>query len=117
MAEKNGGFCNGGGDRDGVDNGNHDDSGIDDGDSDNGGVIIVNGLVIKYIKINIIQRWERRSDYRRTPPPPPKPTMTKMTTRGEDHRRGRRRKIIVSDETKDIEAPAEIGTQGWGGRG
>jgi hypothetical protein len=42
---------------------------------------------------------------------------TKMTTRGEDHRRGRRRKIIVSDETKDIEAPAEIGTRGWGGRG
>jgi hypothetical protein len=40
-----------------------------------------------------------------------------MTTRGEDHRRGRRRKIIVSDETKDIEAPAEIGTRGWGGRG
>jgi hypothetical protein len=31
-----------------------------------------------------------------------------MTTRGE---------IIVSDETKDIEAPAEIGTRGWGGRG
>jgi hypothetical protein len=40
-----------------------------------------------------------------------------MTTRGEDHRRGRRSKIIVSDETKDIEAPAEIGMQGWGGRG
>jgi hypothetical protein len=27
------------------------------------------------------------------------------------------RKIIVSDETRDIEAPAEIGTRGWGGRG
>jgi hypothetical protein len=40
-----------------------------------------------------------------------------MTSRGEDHGRGRRRKIIVSDETKDIEAPAEIGTRGWGGRG
>jgi hypothetical protein len=40
-----------------------------------------------------------------------------MTTRGEDHRHGRRRRIIVSDETEDIEAPAEIGTQGWGGRG
>jgi hypothetical protein len=113
--EKNGGFCNGGGDGDGVDNGDHDDSGIDDGDGNNGGVIIVNGLVKIYITINIIRRWERRSDYRRTPPPPP--TTTKMTTRGEDHRRGRRRKIIVSDETKDIEAPAEIGTRGWGGRG
>jgi hypothetical protein len=40
-----------------------------------------------------------------------------MTTQEENHRRGRRRKIIVSDETKDIEAPAEIGTRGWGGRG
>jgi hypothetical protein len=44
-------------------------------------------------------------------------TTTKMTTRGEDHRRGRRRKIIVSDETKDIKAPAEIGMRRWGGRG
>jgi hypothetical protein len=40
-----------------------------------------------------------------------------MTTQGEDHRRWRRRKIFVSDETKDIEAPAEIGMRGWGGRG
>jgi hypothetical protein len=35
---------------------------------------------------------------------------TQMTTRGGDHHRGRRRKIIISDETKDIETPAEIGT-------
>ena len=27
-AKRNGGFCNGGGDGDGVDNGNHDDSGL-----------------------------------------------------------------------------------------
>jgi hypothetical protein len=26
-------------------------------------------------------------------------------------------KITISDETKDIEASAEIGTRGWGGRG
>ena len=44
-SEKNCGFCNGGGDGDGVDNGDHDDSGIDNGDGDNGGVIIVNGFV------------------------------------------------------------------------
>jgi hypothetical protein len=40
-----------------------------------------------------------------------------MTTRGEDHRRWRRRNIVVSNETNDIEAPAEIGMRGWGGRG
>jgi len=40
-----------------------------------------------------------------------------MTTQGEDHHCGRRRKIIVSDDTKDIEALADIGTRGWGGRG
>ena len=79
-SERNGGFCNGGGggDRDRVDNGDHDDSGMDDGDGDDDGVILVDGLVKKYITISIIRRWERRSNYHRMPPPPP--TTTKMTT-------------------------------------
>jgi len=78
-------------------------------------VILVDGLVKKYTTVSIIRWWERRSNYSHTPPPPP--TTTKMTTRGEDRRRGRRRRNIVSNETKDINAPADSGTQRWGGRG
>jgi len=116
-SERNGGFCNGGsgGDRDRVDNGDHDDSGMDDGDGDDDGVILVDGLVKKYITISIIRQWERRSNYHRMPPPPP--TTTKMTTWGEDCRRRRRRRNIISDETNDINAPADSGMRGWGGRG
>ena len=106
--ERNGGFCNGGGNRDGIDNGYHNDSGINDSDGNGGGVILVDGLVKKYITISIIRQWERRSDYRHTPPPPP--MTTKMTTQGEDRRRGRRRRNIVPDETNGIDAPADSST-------
>ena len=78
----------------------HHDSSIDDSDGDDSGRILVlvlaDGLKKKNITISIIQRWERRSDYRRMPLPPP--MTTKMTTRGKDCCHGRRRRNIVAVE-------------------